>query len=814
MDELRQDLRYAIRQLLQNKTFTLAAVACIALGIGANAATFSIADALLFKTAEVDDPDRLVRLYVNWSSGLKHASFSYPDYVDLREQATDIFEGLVATSVGPFHLSTGEGTAVVWGSIVSGNYFSELGIRLARGRGFTPEESRTPGTHAVAVLSYGLWQSRFAGSPEIVGRQIALNGHAFTVVGVAGEAFRGTDMGIAAQIWAPMMMQAQLAPGENLLELRGQHWIGPVIGRMKPGVTIRQAEAAANALMTHLAEVYPDSNTGKSVEVFPEASSGLHPMLRGAFVGFMSMMFVVVGFILLLACANVAGLLLARFAARYKEIGVRLALGAGRWRLMRQLLTESLLLATLAGVSGLALGVGLLRLVSFFRPPTEFPLDLGASMDARMISFAFLAAALTTVLFGLAPAVASARQDLVGSLKEGSRGSGGRTSRLRQALVVGQVALSLVLLLGAGMAVRSLNNARQVDLGFETDGQLVAIMDLGLQGYEEAEARQFRTALKQRVESWPGVEAVGFAEVLPLHFASQQNGALPEGFEVAEGDDSPSIDYNVVDEGYFEAMGISILRGRGFTETDAAEARPVLMVNEAFARKFWPGQDPIGKTVRTLGAERLVVGLVGTGKYFSIGEEPKPYMYYSSHQLYRGTAVLHVRTTPDPATYFDTLRAEVRRLDPTLPVSELKTMRSSLDLALLPARLAAGVVTAFAALALLLAAVGLYGVIAYSVSQARREIGIRMALGARTWDVARLVLGRGARLTLLGMGCGLAAGVALARLMTTLLYGVSAADPLPYVAATLALATVALAATWLPARRAARLSPVNALREE
>jgi predicted permease len=814
MDELRQDFRYAFRQLIRNRGFTLAAVLCIALGIGANAATFSIADALLFKTADVDDPDRLVRLYVNWSSGLQHASFSYPDYVDLRDQRSDVFAGLVATSTGPFHLSTGEGTSVVWGSIVSGNYFSELGVRLALGRGFAPEESRTPGTHAVAVLSYGLWQSRFGGVPDIVGRQITLNGHPFTVVGVADEGFRGTDKGIAAQIWAPMMMQQTLVPGANLLEARGRHWISPVIGRMKPGVSVQQAEAAANAFMTRLAAVHPDSNTGKGVEVFPEAASGLHPAVRGGFVGFISMMFAVVGFILLLACANVAGLLLARFASRYKEIGVRLALGANRWRLVRQLLTESLLLATLAGLAGLALGAGLLRLVASFRPPTDFPLDLGASMDLRVVGFAFLAAAVTCVLFGLVPALSSARLDVVSSLKEGSRGSGGHTSRLRQALVVGQVALSLVLLLGAGLAVRSLNNARQLDLGFEPDGQLVAIMDLGLQGYDETRARQFRKSLRQRVESWPGVEAVGFAEVLPLHFASQQNGAVPEGFEVADGEDSPSIDYNVVDEGYFEAMGIPMLRGRAFSKADDAEAAPVLIVNETFARKFWPGQDPIGRTVRTAGEQRRVVGLVETGKYFSIGEEPKPYMYYPFQQLFQGTAVLHVRTQPDPASYFDSLRAEVRRLDPTLPVSELKTMRSSLALAMLPARLAAGVVTAFAALALMLAAVGLYGVIAYLVSQSTREIGIRMALGAQARDVLKLVLARGASLTLLGLAGGLAGGFAMARLMTKLLYGVSAADPLPYLAATSALVLVALVATYLPARRATRLSPMLALREE
>ena len=444
-----RDIRYGFRQLRQNPGFAVAAVLCISLGIGANSATFSIADALLFRTADVKEPERLVRLYISWASGLKYGSFSYPDYVDVRDKS-DVFEGLVAEAIRPFHLSTGEQNERVWGSIVSGNYFSELGVDVALGRGFLPEEDQTPGAHAVAVLSHGLWQRRFGAAPDIIGKNIVLNSHPFTIVGVTKEGFLGTMSGIGTGLWVPLMMQQQLIPGSNLLESRGSHWMNPIIGRLKPGVTPEQARASTNTLLAHLAEEYPDSNTGTSVALFREAESGLHPIMRSGFAGFMALMFGVVGLILLLACANVAGLLLARFATRRKEISLRLAIGANRGQLIRQLFSESLVLALVAGGCGLLLGIGLTRLVGSFRPPADFPLEIQLDPDIRVLGFTFVATLLTGVFFGLAPAISATRQDLVSSLKESASAMGGRSSRFRQALVVGQVALSLILLLGAG----------------------------------------------------------------------------------------------------------------------------------------------------------------------------------------------------------------------------------------------------------------------------------------------------------------------------------------------------------------------------
>jgi predicted permease len=782
MTDFFQDLRYGARQLWTNPGFTVAAVLCIALGIGANSATFSFANALLFRMPNVEEPERLVRLFVSWTSGLKFGSFSYPDYVDFRDK-NDVFTGLAAEALRALHLSTGERNEKVMGSIVSGNYFAVLGVDMALGRAFLPEEDQTPGTHPVAVLRHGFWQSRFGGDPEVVGR-------------------------------VPILMQEQLIPGGSLLDQRGHHWIQFNIGRLKPGVTVEQARASVNGLMANLTAEYPDSNTGKSIDVYPEARASLHPMLRQGFVGFMSLISGVVGFVLLLACANVAGLLLARMAARHREVAVRLALGASRRRLIRQLLSESILLSLLAGGLGLLLAYWLIRLIQSFKPPTDFPIYLDAEIEPVVLGFTFLAATFAGIVFGLAPALQATKQDIVSSLKEGTTSHVGRASLMRRFLVVGQVAVSLFLLIGAGLLVRSLQNARNLDVGFDPDHQLIAVVDLGLQGYDEARGRQFRRSLGERVGSLPGVQAVGFGLDVPLHFAGRQNGVLPEGFEVPEGSNSPSIDLNYVDHGYFEAMGIPILRGRGFEESDDENAPHVIVINEAFAERFWPGEDPIGKRVRTSGEDHEVIGVVPTGKYFSLGEDPKPFFYHTLARYYHGTSTLHVRTAGDPSGLLEGVRREIRRLDANLPISDLETMHAALGFAFLPARMGAGVVSAFASLALLLAAVGLYGVIAYSVSQGSRDIGIRMALGARSTDVLGLVLSKGMKLAAIGLAVGLVLGFALTRLMGSLLYGTSMTDPASYVVGCVVLTGVALLASFLPARRAMKLDPVVVLRDE
>jgi macrolide transport system ATP-binding/permease protein len=812
MSQFLQDLRYGARQLRKSPGLTLAAVLCIALGIGANSATFSFANAFLWRKSQVSEPDRLVRIFVRWSSGLKFGSFSYPDYLDVRA-SNDVFTGLVANSIMPFHLSAGDRNERVWGAVVSGNYFSELVVKPFLGRGFLPEEDLPSGAHAVAIISHGLWQRRFGADTAVIGKTILLNARPFTIVGVGPEGFYGTNTGVGQDIWVPITMTEQLGDARRTLTMRGNHWIQSIIGRLKPGVTMAQANAAVNTLMSHLAEEYPNSNKGTSAMLFPDAEASLHPQVRDGFVMFMRLMFGVVGVILLLSCTNVAGLLLARSAARRKEVGIRMALGANRLRLVRQLLAESFLLSLFAGGVGLLLGVSLTRLVQSFRPPSDLPMKLEIGMDWSVLAFTFAVTVVTGLMFGLTPALAATKTDLVSVLKEGNPAPLAGASRLRRILVAGQIALSLALLIGASLVVRSLQNARNLDPGFNPDNQVVVALDLGLQQYDEARGRQFIRSLRERLKTLPGIQSVGFADNLPLSLSSSQMSVMPEGYTPPPDMNDPTIDCATADYGYFPAMGIPVLRGRGFAETDTADGLPVMIINETFAQRFWPGQDPIGKHVRTGGKDRIVIGVVRNGKYFSLGEDPKAFFYLLLDQNHRASFYLHVRTAGDPDSFLQTIRREILSLDDKLPLSDLKTMHAALGFALLPARMAAGVVSAFALLALFLAAIGLYGVIAYSVSQSMRDIGIRMALGARPGDVFKLVIRGGMTLTAVGLGVGLAIGLVLTRLLTGLLYGVSPTDPLSYLIAVTMLAAVALLAAFLPARRATKVDPMIALRE-
>ena len=812
MSDLFQDVRYGWRQLFKSPAFTLAACACIALGIGANTATFTFANAFLFrKSPHVQEPERLVRLFISWASGLKLGSFSYPDYEDFRDR-NDVFTGLAVEALAPLHLSSGDRNERIWGSVVSGNYFAVLGVNVTQGRSFLPEEDVRSGGQPVVVLSHGLWKRRFGSDPSIVGTTVTLNGHPFTVVGVAPEGFVGPNVGLGPELWAPFAMTPRLMLGRTLTE-RGNHWIGSVIGRMKSDVTAAQVRESTNALMVGLVKEYPQTNEGKSVDVYTEDGASLHPMVRRGFVRFLRLMFGVVGFILLLACANVAGLLLARAVSRRREIAVRMALGGSRSRIIRQLLVENAMLSALACGAGLLLGLWLTRLIGSFRPSSDLPLVIDASLDSRVLAFTFIVTILSALVFGLAPALQTTRADLVSALKEGGPqgGPGGKSSRLRRLLVVTQVALSAILLVGAALTVRSLSNVRNLDPGFNPLSQLVGTIDLDLQGYDEAKSREFQENLRARLGALPGVAAVGLSRQLPLQLSSSQNGALPEG-NVFPPDKTPSIDYNVVDPGYFAAMGVTMLRGRTFDATDTPSAPPVLVVNQQFADRFWPGQDPVGKHVRTSGKEHTVIGIVENGKYVSLGEDPKAFMYYSLLQRHDGSTVLHVRTAAEPTALMTAVRNEIRSLDPLLPVSDLKSMERALGFALLPARLAAGVVSAFAVLALFLAAGGLYGVMSYAVSENTREIGIRMALGARAGDVEKQVLRQGLVLTGFGVATGLLGGFVLTRVMAGLLYGVSATDPVSFVTGALVIVAAAALASYIPARRATRVDPIPALR--
>lgn len=806
-----QDLRHAARMWAKSPGFVVAAVLCLALGVGANTAVFSFADYFLFQPLPVSHPEQLARLNIHWASGLRFASFSYPDYLDFRDQ-NEVFSGLAATANMPLHLSADGRNERLYGELVSANFFTVLGVPMALGRSFTPAEEAEAGAHPVLILSNSLWQQRFGGDPGLVGKSVTLNGKPFTVVGVAAPGFHGSGVGVQSSAWVPMGMLEVARPGSRALTQRGSHWIGAVIGRLKPGVDVAAARISLDALMARLVKEYPDSNTGKSVGVLPESQSALHPMVRSGFSGFITLMAVVVGLVLLLACSNVASLLVARAAARRREIAVRLALGAGRGRLVRQLLAESLLLTLVAGVAGLMLALLLTRALGSMAVPVDLPLRLDLSPNLRVLGFTLSLALASSLFVGVAPAFSSTRPELVTALK----GSGGRagSQRLRRGLVAGQVALSLVLLIASGLALKSFDKSHRLDLGFAPDHQVVAGVDLALQGYDEVRGRAMFEELLRRTRALPGVTAAGWAEILPLSFNSQQNGAEPQGNVTPEGSNSPSIDYNVVGPGYFAALGLPLLAGRDFERSDGPDAPAVLIVNRTFAEKYWPGEDPLGKTVRMREVDFRVVGLAGNGKYFSLGEAPKPYMYLSMERAYEGSRVLHVRTAGEAAALVPVLRQLITELDGNLPLRNLKEMSQQLGFALLPAKLAAMVASAFALLALLLAAIGLYAVIATWVAQRAPEIGIRIALGAAAGQVRGLVLRQGLGLAALGVGVGLAGGVLLALGATKVLYGIQVAELGVFSGAAAVLATVAFAATMIPALRATGISPVKALKAE
>ncbi len=812
MSTLLHDLRYAGRMLVKSPVFTLAAVLTLALGIGLNAAVFSGVEAILLRPLPgVRAPHELVQLYRQWP-GLDYGSNSIPHYQDLRDRTDDIFSGVAAWTFAPGNLATDAGSEMVMGQMVSANFFSVLGVEPLRGRAFVPDEAVGPGEHPVIVLSHQAWQSRYGGAEDIVGRQVRLNGRQFTAVGVAPPEFKGPLPVVQVDFWVPLMMQPVMMPGRSWIHSRGTNSLS-VLARLRPGVTVEQARAVLDGVLAGLREEYPDHYERSGILLVPQEEAGLHPTMRTAQVGMSGALMALVALLLLIACVNVANLFLARASERRKEMGIRLSLGARRGRLVRQLLTESLVFATVAGLLSLALAYAAIHVANGVRLPMDFTMDVDLRLSTPVLLFTLGATVFTGVVFGLAPALQASRPELVSSLK-GETGTGpGAGSRTSRGLVVVQLALSLLLLVGAGLFVRSLGRAMTLDKGFDSDHLVLASMDPGLQGYELARTRDFYDEVLERVRALPGVRAAALADMVPLGFSSHQNGVAIPGYEPGH-DEQMAIDFNVVTPGYFEAMGIPVLQGRPFTERDDEDGRPVLIVNERFAQRFWPGESAVGKTVRAWGEEREVVGVVPTGKYNRLSEEPLAFMYLPYAQGFRHTMTLHVRTAGEPAGMIPQLRRDIRALDPDVPLYDVRTMNNHLGIALLPARLGGVLLGIFGVLGLILAAIGIYGVMAYSVARRSREIGIRMALGAGRSEVVGMVLKQGGRLILIGTGLGIAGGLGVGTLVESLLYGVSAADPVTFVAVPAILVAVALLATYLPARRAAAVDPMAVIRAE
>jgi macrolide transport system ATP-binding/permease protein len=815
MRALWQDLRYAARVLLKSPGFTAVAVVTLALGIGANTAVFSLANALLLRPPEgVSRPEEIVMLG-RTLAGSDFGTFSYPDYADCRDQSAS-FVNLAAYREEDLDLTTGGSAELLSGMLVSGNYFKTLGVGARLGRTLSTEDDGSPGSNPVAVISDAAWRSRFGSDPNVVGRVITLNNYPFTVVGVAQKGFAGTGVGSATDIWLPLSMYSQAVPlfYEKRLEARQISWLS-VLGRLKPGVTTEQARAEVTTVARRLEQTYPD--TDKVLGVAVVEGLGLQPRSRGEARATMGILLAVAGLVLLIVCANVANLLLVRGEARRKEIAVRMALGAGRARLVRQLLTEALLVSAVGGAVGVVLAFWSkdLLLGSRFLTGVSLPAE-DLRIDGRVLGFALLASLATGLIAGLAPALRASDFGLHAMLKD--RGaSGPPRSGFRSALVVGQIALSVVVLVCAGLLLRTLMNTQSVNAGFDADRILLVPVDDGRRGYTEERMRLFYQQLVERVRAIPGVGGASMAVTVPLG-GSWRTGFRVEGQPTAE--PSAQTDYDIVAPRYFETVGIPLVKGRDFNEQDGPNSPRVVVVGEEFARRFFPGEDPLGKRLsipRYEGDDSYleVVGVVKDIKYERLTEQPRPYIYEPLAQQRQPSATLFVRSRGgDPSALAGPVGREVQALDRGLPLYGVRTMAERLRGSLAPQRSAATLLTIFGLLALLIASVGLYGVLAYSVGQRQREIGIRMALGATGRDVVSFVVRQGAVLIGGGLASGLAVAFALGRALTGMLYGVSAADPLTYVAVALALIAAALAACYIPARRATKVDPGVALRYE
>ncbi|HEU4559957.1 MAG TPA: ABC transporter permease [Longimicrobium sp.] len=799
MESLLHDLRYAVRAFARAPGFALTAVLTLALGIGVNAAVFSIANAVLLRPVDARDPGRIARVYRN-----QHSPLSWTEFRFVREHGR-AFGKLWAERNAVLALETRAGNEKVQAELVSGDFFPALGVSAALGRVLGPADDSIPGASPVVVLSHRYWHERFGGDSAVVGRPIRLNGRQYTVVGVAREGFANAFPGFAPQLWAPMAEMRPLTGVE--VENAGSVYVA---GRLRDGIGLDQANADVRVLAAELSRQQPERRD--PLRLWVGHARGLTQELRGGALSIVTALQAVTLLVLLIACTNVANLLLARATARRREIGIRLAIGASRGRLVRQLLTESVLLALAGGALGLLLSVWLLALAMTL-VPAGTPVFLDLSPDRRVLLFTLAVSLFAGIVFGLAPAFRAARRDVVTALKEDA--SAPRRSRLRGMLVGAQVALCTVLLAGSALFLRSLGNASRIDPGFDPAPLLVMPVDLRLGRYDDATGPEFYRRLLESVRAIPGVRAASVQQVMPLQGDNMETRFTLEG---EGGDAAPRVtNFDVVGDGFFRTLGIPVLRGREFGEVDRADAPPVAIVNETFARRVFPGGDAVGRRVSMNGPQGpfvTIVGVVRNAKYVSLGEEPRAMLYLPFTQNYNADMVMHVRAAGDPASLVRPVSRAARALDPILPFEAPRAMRQQLRVALLPARIGAGLLGAFGSLALLLAAVGIYGVVSYTVSQRTREIGIRAALGAGRRRLIQNVIAGTLRTVAIGMLMGVALALLAGRAVGAFLYGVTPSDPAVLTGAPIVLALVAVAASWFPARRAAAVDPMVALRAE
>lgn len=805
------DLRISFRMLSKSPLFSLVAVLTLTLGIAANTTIFSFAKGVMFRPLPaVKDPGGILIL-MGKAKGGQETTISYPDYLDYRDR-TKVFSSLVACGTTVVTLSTSEGVERVWTDVVTGNYFSTLGVGAALGRVITPDDDRAPSASPVLVLSHSFWQRRFGSDPSVIGRQVRINGNPFTIVGVATPGFVGTIVGVPLDIFVPVMMQPQVMGASDLLDRRDASWL-VVQARLAPGVSRQQAQAAVTSLAEELAVQFPVANEGKRALLLPRektpfgAQRDMAPLLV--------LLLGLVGVVLLVACANVAGIFLARASARRKEIAVRAALGASRFRLVRQLLTEGFLLSIAAAVAGLLLT---LWTSDFFaRPPipTEIPLSIDSRPDGLVLAFTAFVCILTTFLFALSPALTATRCDLATVLKDESASVAGRRSRFRDALVVAQVAFSLVLLVTAGLFLRSLDRADAVDPGFNYRNVLLGSLDIRNLPFDQASGAALQRRVVERIRTLPGVTAVALAREAPMRLTGMGAtwGVDVEGY-APQKDEDLSLTHNIISPDYLPLMAIPLRAGRNFTDLDTASSARVAIVNESFARRFWPHQDPLGRRFRTASQWWTVVGLAADSRYVSMDESPRPHFYLPVAQDFNHVLTLFVRTAADPMLLAEPVRKELTAVNADLGLFDVRSLDDHVGVTFAMPYIASRSIGAFGTIALLLASIGLYGQIAYDVTRRTREVGIRIALGAGHRDILRLIVGQGLGLILIGMVLGLAGAYALSRAIVGLLFGVNPGDPATYLVVSFVLFCVGLFASYLPARRALRINPVTALHYE
>lgn len=811
-----QDIRYGFRVLLKSPGFTFVAIMTLALGIGANSTVFSWINAtLLTPVPGMPHPAQVVSIVRGGSSdGPGDAdALSYLDFKDLRDRSRS-FSGMTAFGLWPVSL-TGQGKPIrTWATVVSSSYFDVLGVRPMLGRGFLPSDEGAPNGAPVALISYRLWQGHFAGNPSIIGTTVSIDTHPFTIIGVTPPVFQGSFSGLRTELWLPVTMSPELTiNGANLLNQRGTSFL-VVDGRLRPGITRLQAQAELNAVFAQIALEFPDSHKAK-----PQIT--LYPLWRAPnggnafFSVLLPILMALAGAVLLLACANIANLVLARSISRQKEVAVRLSLGATRFRIVRQFFIENLIVALIGGVLALVLTLWTARRFMDLAPSSDLPVYVFVPVDGAVVLATLAFSVLTCCLFGILPALRASALSPISILKDESGGiAGGRRKRwLANSLAVAQISLCLVLLVSAGLFIRSFRAEQNFNVGFTTKNVLLETYDLYSSGYSQSSGIAFDQRLLEKVRSLPGVQAASIANWTPLGFNNSSDAFLPEGY-VPGPHEVVNAGVNVVSPGYFSTTEIPILQGRDFAPSDSLASQKVVIVNEALADRYWRNQDAVGKRMKFQGDWATVIGVARTSKYYDLKEKPESFIYLPLYQFYSSDIILHVRTVRAPLASASAVTDVIHQLNPDLPVNDVSTLEARTKTATFVQRMAGTFVGVFGVVALALAAVGVFGLISYSTRQRTHEIGIRIALGAQPPEILRLILKQGMWLTSIGVGLGVIISLALGRLMTSLLFGVSSTDPLTFIAVTLLLSFIALWACYLPARRATKVDPMAALRSE